>query len=190
MSLGLAYGMVELVEYAADWQAAFADERARLALLLPPDCAIEHVGSTAVPGLVAKPILDLAVATTADLDAIKDALAHAGYIYRGDAGTDGGHLFVRESAPRVRTHHVHVVRPEDPQLEAYRLLRDYLRTTPRARDTYAGEKRALASAFAGDRKAYTAAKQRIVERLLAEARAAKDSTAEAGAIGARSDGGS
>jgi GrpB-like predicted nucleotidyltransferase (UPF0157 family) len=169
--LGLSYRIVELVEHSLEWQAAFADERARLAPVLPADCILEHIGSTAVPGLVAKPILDIAIATTADPDAIKAVLAQVEYIYRGDAGAEGGHVFVRESAPRVRTHHVHLVRPDDPQLEGHRLFRDFLRATPAARDRYAAEKLTLASTFAVDRKAYTAAKQRIVERLLAEARA-------------------
>jgi len=86
---------------------------------------IQHVGSTAVPGLDAKPIIDIAVAvtSTAAIGRCRQALGlkDLGYIDRGDSGTEGGYLFVKESAPQVRTHHLHMVTAFTPaaQLQAW-----------------------------------------------------------------------
>src|SRR5262245_28537172 len=173
--LGLRYGTVQLVPYHPEWARAFLEERSQLHEALQAiGCQIEHVGSTAVPGLPAKPILDIAVGLPAltSLDAIITVLARAGYLYRGDAGEQGGHIFVRESAPLIRTHHVHVVELGGPQWKAYLDLRDFLRGSHEARDTYSAEKHALAELHSSDRDAYTEAKDPIVRRLLAEARRA------------------
>jgi GrpB-like predicted nucleotidyltransferase (UPF0157 family) len=171
--LGLRYGTVQVVPYHPEWVQAFREERGRIYDALHGlALQIEHVGSTAVPGLSAKPILDIAVGLSAaiSVDTIVTALAGLGYEYRGDAGDEGGHIFVRESAPLIRTHHVHVVELDGPQWKAYLELRDFLRCSREARDAYIAEKCALADRHAGDRKAYTAAKDAILCHLLAEAR--------------------
>ena len=76
-----------------------------------PVLDIQHVGSTAVPGLDAKPIIDIAVAiaSTAEIARCRQPLGDLGYIDRGDCGTEGGYLFVKESAPLVRTPHLHMI---------------------------------------------------------------------------------
>src|SRR5262245_290135 len=125
--LGLRYGTVRVVPYQPEWAQAFLDERARLADALSQlPCEIEHIGSTAVPGLSAKPILDIAVglALGAAPEPAMSAICGLGYEYRGDAGEDGGHVLVRESEPLVRTHHVHVVDLNGLQWQSYLLLRD------------------------------------------------------------------
>jgi GrpB-like predicted nucleotidyltransferase (UPF0157 family)/GNAT superfamily N-acetyltransferase len=135
-------------------------------------CEIEHIGSTAVPGLLAKPIVDVAVGLTTSLsvDPVIVALKNAGYRYRGDAGNSGGHVFVRESSELIRTHHVHVLLLDDPQWQDYLLFRDFLRQNTVARETYAAQKRALAARYPKDRKSYSRSKEPIVLRLLDEAR--------------------
>jgi len=171
--LGLRYGTVHVVPYRPEWAQAFLEERGRLHdVLQGVACQIEHVGSTAVPGLAAKPILDIAVGIPhpIPLDAIIAALARIGYEYRCDAGDEGGHVFVRESAPLIRTHHIHVVELGGPQWQAYLELRDFLRWSDEARDSYIAEKLALADRHGEDRKAYTEAKDTILRHLLAEAR--------------------
>ena len=170
--LGLDKEAVELVAYRPEWKRAFLDERERLRKVLHANISIEHVGSTAVPGLPAKPILDIAVGLTSDttLEGIIAAVERLEYIYRGDAGDDGGHVFVRESEPLVRTHHVHVVHLDGPQWRAYLVLRDFLRKSPEARASYAAEKAALALRHPHDRAAYTVGKSEMVSKLLAEAR--------------------
>jgi GrpB-like predicted nucleotidyltransferase (UPF0157 family) len=171
--LGLEYGTVALAPHDPGWTAAFRRERERLAAVLAaPDCRIEHIGSTAVPGLDAKPILDIAVGVdrSVAVEPLIVAIEGLDYRYRGDAGADGGHVFVRESVPRVRTHHLHLVRLDDPQWSAYLSFRDLLRRDAAARADYAAAKRELAARFPANRTAYTEAKDEIVGRLLAEAR--------------------
>ncbi len=171
--LGLRYGTVQLVPYRLEWARAFADERARLSEALSKlPCQIEHVGSTAVPGLHAKPILDIAVGLppgSAPKEAVS-AIRALSYEYRGDAGAEGGHILVRGPEPFLRTHHVHVVDLGGSQWESYIVLRDFLRQDQRARGAYSAQKAALAQRYPNDRRAYSAAKDDIVQRLLSEAR--------------------
>ena len=170
--LGLRYGTVALTT-DDNWVYEFDRERCRLAdALSTVPCEIEHVGSTAVSGLVAQPILDIAVAIDPSYPRRRafPMLEALGYIHRGDAGAHGGQIFVRESSALVRTHHLHLVARDDPQWDNYLAIRDYLRANEAARDRYAAVKRELASRFGLDRKAYTAAKAEVVEALLDAAR--------------------
>jgi GrpB-like predicted nucleotidyltransferase (UPF0157 family) len=178
-TLGLTYGQVRLVPSDPGWPGAFqrlADElSARLGELA---VAIEHVGSTAVPGLTAKPILDITVglAPAADPDWAITALQALGYQFRGDKGGDGGLLLVLEDRAAHRIAHLHLVRHGDMLWRRYLALRDRLRADPVARAAYAQLKRGLAVQFAGDRRAYTVAKAAFIVRLLGEAERTATST--------------
>jgi len=170
--LGLRHGTVELVAYRPEWAEAFREERIRLGRALSRlRCRVEHVGSTAVPGLLAKPILDIAVGIAAGqaVEGVIAALRGLSYEYRGDAGAEGGHVLVRGPEPLVRTHHVHVVDLGGAQWTSYLRFRDLLRRDPDARERYSTAKAALARRSPADREAYTASKDAIVHRLLAEA---------------------
>jgi GrpB-like predicted nucleotidyltransferase (UPF0157 family) len=167
--LGLRYGTVTLVSYTPEWAEAFKVESLRLReALLEFSCEIEHIGSTAVPGMDAKPILDIAVGTSCQtpVERLFAAIQLAGYEYRGDAGAEGGHVFVRETSPHIRTHHLHVVSCDDPQWDQYLRFRDLLRDHAGARELYMAQKRALALRYPTDRKAYTAGKRELVTSLL------------------------
>jgi GrpB-like predicted nucleotidyltransferase (UPF0157 family) len=160
---------VQLVEHQPGWirLAARACEEIRSAgadLLLD----VQHVGSTAVAGLAAKPILDIAAAM-ADSDVIPqlvDRLRGIGYIYRGDAGTSGGHLFVRESAPDVRTIHLHIVTSDDVQWANYIRFREMLLQDSELRERYAQLKAEMEARYPDDRPSYTAAKHDFIQRAL------------------------
>mgnify|MGYP002630259493 CR=1 FL=1 len=165
MSLGLAKSVTRLEPHDPAWARQFEQERERLGRVLL-DAPCEHIGSTAVPGLAAKPILDLAVGCPADFAGLRQGLEGAGYLYMGDGGDEGGHLFVRESAPEVRTHHLHVVRYAGPQWQGYLALRDLLRRSADARARYEGVKRDLARLHPLDRPAYTDGKTGCITELL------------------------
>ncbi len=126
------------------------------------------MGSTAVPGLPAKPILDIAVAVqsrdTIPIVAIR--LAEAGYVDRGDLGSDGGHLLVKESEAEVRIVHLHIVEQADSQWRDYIAFRDALRRDSKLRQWYSSLKRRLAERFPDDRKSYTDAKNRFIQEVL------------------------
>lgn len=95
-----------------------------------------------------------------------EPLTKIGYIYRGDGGDNGGHLFVKESAPDVRTVHLHVVVYGDWQWQNYLRFRDLLRWDGHLRREYAILKQELGVRYADDRKAYTAAKEDFIRRHL------------------------
>jgi GrpB-like predicted nucleotidyltransferase (UPF0157 family) len=164
--LGLRHGAVRLVPWSPEWRRLFALERARLASALGPlALGIEHVGSTAVPGLVAKPSLDIAVGVAAlRADAPwRGPLEALGYDYAARAGVEGSHVF---GLGRERTHLVHVVALGGPIWRDLVLLRDALRGDPALCRDYAALKERLAGQHPEDRAAYTAAKGEFIRRAL------------------------
>jgi GrpB-like predicted nucleotidyltransferase (UPF0157 family) len=163
---------VTLVEYDATWPRQFAEERERLAQILAPWLAgpIEHIGSTAIPGLISKPIIDI-MAGVRDLPSSIDARAtlqslHYVYFpYRADVM----HWFCKPS-PARRTHHLHLVPVSSSLWDDRLVFRDYLRSSQAALAEYAALKTALAAKYHFDREAYTDAKSRFVRSLLSRAR--------------------
>ena len=169
--IGLQRHIVKIVAHHPDWSALAASacrDIQRVAGDLIADA--QHVGSTSVPDLPAKPILDIAAAVRT-LDVMPELLQRLpaiGYLYRGDGGSEGGHLFVKESAPDVRTIHLHVVAQDDVQWRNYLLFRDLLRQNPDLRQQYAALKQELGEKFSHDRKSYTAAKHDFIREVLAQ----------------------
>jgi GrpB-like predicted nucleotidyltransferase (UPF0157 family) len=130
---------------------------------------VEHVGSTAVPGLAAKPVLDLDVVVPApgDVPAAIELLRGLGYVYQGDKGIAGREAFLW---PRgARPHHVYVVVAGSEPHVLHIRFRDHLRRHPEAAEEYAALKRALAARYADDPAGYTEGKSEFVERILAAA---------------------
>ena len=167
--IGLKRHTVRLVDHQVGWSRLYelaAAEIRRLAGDLV--VAVEHVGSTAVSGLPAKPILDIAVAVPAPetIPLLAERLGAAGYLDRGHAGRDGGHLLVKELAPDVRSVHAHVVEVGDPQWRDYLRFRDTLRGNDDVRRAYAQVKVALAEVHADDRRAYTKGKEAFIRSVL------------------------
>ncbi len=124
--------------------------------------AIEHVGSTAVPGLASKPVLDIDVllVSLAVLPAAVERLAGLGYVYRGDLGVPGREAF---RAPRGTVpHHLYVCPPHSAEFRRHVALRNYLRNHPKEAREYGDLKKALALRFPNDRDAYLAGKSEFV----------------------------
>ncbi len=162
---------VVLAEYDPAWPPQFERERRLLSEVLAIWLTgpIEHIGSTAVPGLVAKPILDLmaGVESLEQSQPAIEAVAHLSYVYF-PYRTEVMHWFCKPS-PAIRTHHLHLV-PVNSQLWMERLaFRDFLRQHPRVAAEYSELKRVLAARHRYDREAYTEAKEPFVRRVLAEA---------------------
>jgi GrpB-like predicted nucleotidyltransferase (UPF0157 family) len=132
---------------------------------------VVHIGSTAVPELDAKPILDIAVAVSDDaqIDDVIECMAENGeYAYEGDKRDDGGILFVRGQGT-FRTVHVHVVGASSRAWTQYLRFQELLMADPEARGSYQAEKRKLAHQFPDDRLSYTNAKSPIIQELLEKA---------------------
>lgn len=170
--LGLTREQVEVADSDSRWQLVFDALAAELRTALADlDIVVEHVGSTSVPGLAAKPIIDIAVGVRGEIaiDRIIQILEPLGYIYRRDEGARGGQLFVvdQEDQPGHRIAYIHMVTTDDPQWARYLGFRDLLRGNPDARIEYEQLKRRLAAEFPDDRIGYTSAKQSFIENLLA-----------------------
>jgi GrpB-like predicted nucleotidyltransferase (UPF0157 family)/quercetin dioxygenase-like cupin family protein len=134
---------------------------------------IDHVGSTAVPDLAAKPIIDMdiVVATDDDVQPVIERLASIGYRWRGDLGVEGRQAFRPVEGDDLPRHHLYLVVDGGKAHLDHVLLRDLLRENPDARRRYAALKRANVAAAAGDMDIYVAAKASLVAELLTRARA-------------------
>lgn len=171
----LAPKPVVIVEYEPNWPSIFEDLRKQLLPALEGIAvAIEHVGSTAVPGLVAKPIIDIdvVVASTADIPEAIERLKTLGYEHRGDLGIPGREAF--SLPPGLPTHYLYVVVLDSKAYWDHVLLRDWLRSHSDDARRYAELKRANASRFQSDRDGYTWAKADFVEGILERAREDRD----------------
>jgi GrpB-like predicted nucleotidyltransferase (UPF0157 family) len=164
-----------IVPYDAAWPERFAVEAVALRAMLPPGLVtrIEHFGSTAVPRLDAKPIIDILVGVRSLAEAKSDSigpLEAAGYSY-WRANPDPNRLFLVKGLPPngPRTHHLHLVEAES-EMWGRLLFRDYLREHNDEAARYAVLKRDLAARFSGDREAYTHGKTDYVTAVLAQAR--------------------
>jgi len=166
---------IEIVAADPAWPSLFQAEAARLRSILPGTLIldIQHYGSTAIPALDAKPIIDILLATP-DLQAARGTLPSIleknEYAFWSDNPKTDRLFFVRglpPSAPR-RTHHLHVTEP-DGELWGQLAFRDRLRAHPEEAHAYAALKRTLAMQHRTDREAYTQAKGHFIRAVMAKA---------------------
>jgi GrpB-like predicted nucleotidyltransferase (UPF0157 family) len=168
---------VEIVDYDARWPGMFSEEAGILRALLDPVLlvGVEHFGSTAIPGLAAKPIIDILVAVRSLPEArakVIEPLERIGYVFWAENPKTDRMFLVRGMPPygERRTHHIHICEPTaEPWLEGLP-FRDHLRTHPEEAQRYGRLKRELAIRHRMDREAYTDAKASYVEEILAKAR--------------------
>lgn len=166
--LGLARGTVELVSHDPSWQDAYEREVERLRPRLEPHVVgFEHVGSTAVPGLAAKPIVDVLVlvADLGETDEVARVLTDAGYEERPNDAVPDRRFFAR-GPPSCRTHYLSVTERGSDCHRDQVSFRDALRADPDLAAEYERQKRALAEAHADEREAYTDAKSAFVQSVL------------------------
>jgi GrpB-like predicted nucleotidyltransferase (UPF0157 family) len=166
-SLGLERGTVRLVPYDARWPSLFLAEVEKIRSTTGADLplSIEHVGSTAIPGLAAKPILDLlgGYPQGANVSSYIDALSRAGYQHRGEQGIPGREFF-RRGEPR--SYHFHLAEKDGTFWREHLAFRDGLRAQPELRDAYAALKQQLAQKYPYDREAYIGGKTEFVRSVV------------------------
>jgi|688.fasta_scaffold45684_3 GrpB-like predicted nucleotidyltransferase (UPF0157 family) len=177
----LTHEHIEIVPYDAEWLMRFAKEEARLLRSLPADLVIriDHIGSTAVPGLSAKPIIDVQVEVSSlervrrEVVPIMKDLAYE-FIWRPTIGEHGPFYawFIKRNAKGERTVHVHMVEPDEAS-EDRLLFRDHLRAHPHEAQRYEALKQGLAHAHPDDRAAYTLSKTPFIAEVIREAREAR-----------------
>lgn len=158
---------IAVVPYAVEWPAAFqAAEKELVSLWGEEVIAVHHVGSTAVPGLCAKPILDVLVEVhdIERIDAYDAEMIRRGYQPKGEAGIPQRRFFVKGSDEN-RTHHVHVFATGHARIPRYLAFRDYLRTHPGDAQAYGTLKVELARRFPYDIEGYMAGKDGLIQEL-------------------------
>jgi GrpB-like predicted nucleotidyltransferase (UPF0157 family) len=168
MILGLKRGRTKLVPHQSEWAYEFAREKKRLSDLLGSAALkIEHIGSTAVPDVPAKPIIDIAVAVRAmqDTNDWPKLLSAEGYTYFGDREDRGDEFYAKGSEDK-RTIYLHVVLASGQRWSDYLMFRDSLRANASLRRKYSDLKRQLCVAHAEERTAYTSEKAQWITELL------------------------
>jgi len=167
-------GPILLCPHDPAWPAAFAEAASELASHLSDVLvALHHVGSTAIPGIAAKPVIDVLV-VVADLDALDrhvNVVVALGYEALGEYGIPRRRYFRRNNPLGARTHQVHAFPRGHEQIERMLLFRDYLRATPDAARQYEMLKRDLAARCGTSIERYAESKTEFVEAILTRARA-------------------
>jgi GrpB-like predicted nucleotidyltransferase (UPF0157 family) len=158
---------VRVVPYRVEWPALFSEEAERLRAVFGPELiALHHIGSTSVPGLPAKPIIDMLpeVRDIRAVDGLNEALAGLGYLARGEYGIPGRRYFTK-GGPTHRTHHMHCFEHDDPGFARHLAFRDYLIAHPEEAEAYGRLKLALAQQFPTDIVAYMDGKDAFIKEV-------------------------
>lgn len=158
--------------YQEEWQQQFQQEAQTLHNLFRSLVVdIHHIGSTAVPGLAAKPVIDLlpVVTNLEQIDAFNARMEALGYEPRGENGLPGRRYF--QKGGDNRTHHVHVFEAGNPEIERHLVFRDYLREHPEEAQQYGDLKLQLARLYPTDIASYIEGKHDLVQRLEKQATA-------------------
>ena len=163
---------VEVVPYNNQWPQLFQTEANRLAAILGNEVvALHHVGSTAVPHLAAKPIIDILaeVKSIARIDAVNAVLRQAGYLPQGEFGVAGRRFFIKGDETN-RSHHIHMFQTGHPDIATLLAFRDYLVAHPDEAEAYGRLKETLAQQFPTDIQGYIAGKHSLIETMIQKAK--------------------
>ena len=165
--MGLKVGVVKLEEYNPKWKDMYLEEKENLKDFFGDIAlAIEHIGSTSVEGLSAKPIIDIAIGvkSLSDFDKVKEKFMKEPYSVKEDSTE--GEILVRKGNEDNRTHFMHVMEPGSKRYIESILFRDYLRKNIWALEKYEVLKKDLAVKYADDRKKYTASKNEFINEII------------------------
>lgn len=158
--------VIELHPYDEQWANLFEDEARVLCTLFGEEILeIHHIGSTAVPGLHAKPTIDIlpVVRSIARVDCFTEAMERMGYQAKGENGIPGRRYFCKGG--ERRTHHVHFYEVDDSRVVRHLAFRDYLRTHPNDAESYGKLKQSLAHAFPHDSVSYVEGKAKLAKEI-------------------------
>ncbi len=160
---------VRLVPWSKSWSEKFVTEKERWQRMLGPVCIdVQHIGSTAIKGIVAKPIIDVMVIVSshAEVDRLMSQIVANGYQAKGAHGIPGRRYFQRDECGE-RAFHIHAYEQGHPEITTHLRFRDILRSNPAAARAYARYKIELAERFRTNKAAYTEAKHPFIEQILA-----------------------
>ncbi len=169
--MGLKVGEVKLEKYNSEWVNKFDEEKENLQKLFGNlALTIEHVGSTSVPKLSAKPIIDIAVGVKSlkDFEIVKPLFLEFPYSVKEDSAD--GEILVRKGSEDNRTHFIHVMEIDSERYKETIIFRDYLRTREDALKDYENLKKDLAIKYKDNRKLYTASKNEFIREIIERAK--------------------
>ena len=169
---------ITVVDYDPEWPSKYVRERDRIAEILKDNCiSVYHIGSTSVPGLPAKPIIDIMVVVRSleEVDTVAEKFSGIGYEWLGEFGM-AGRRYLRKGGDE-RSHQIHVFQADDwDNIGRHLAFRDYMRTHEKERDEYAKIKKDLAQAFPYDIDGYCDGKETFVREMEKRALAQYDGT--------------
>ncbi len=163
---------VVVVPYNVNWPVQYEAEALRIQGVLGAEIlSIHHIGSTSIPGMWAKPIIDilLEVRDIAKIDEYEVAMVNLGYQPRGELGIPGRRYFSREEPVDVRTHHIHAYQSGNTGIERHLAFRNYMIAHPNEAQEYANLKRELARRYPLDIDAYIEGKENFVGEMESKA---------------------
>ncbi len=169
--LGLEKGTVRLIPYTDEWGRLFEEEKSRLQAAVGKYVLdIQHVGSTSIPGMGAKPIIDIGIAVKnfEEASICIPPIEQLGYEYKGENGIPRRHFFAKGNPT---THHIHITEIGSRDWNNQITFRDYLTQHPEIAKAYAELKMELAQRYPTDRESYLEGKAPFIERVLQLARA-------------------
>lgn len=150
-------------DYNPEWSNEFERiSNELLTFLADKIISVEHVGSTSVQGLAAKPIIDIDVVIDKNFEEVKQALEYIGYCYEGDLGVSGREAFRYENKPHLMRHHLYVCNKENEELYRHLTFRDYLRQHSEEREKYSAVKKVMALRYPYDINSYIEGKQSVI----------------------------
>lgn len=165
--MGLKVGTVKIEKYNPNWKNMFNEEKEILTKLFG-DVAIkiEHVGSTSVENLSAKPIIDILVAVRSldDFEKVRKCFEKEPYSIKDDSVCD--EILIRKGNEDNRTHFIHVMEINSKRCQDTLIFRDYLRSHVKALEDYENLKKTLAKKYANDRKMYTSSKDEFIKNII------------------------
>jgi len=159
---------VHMVPHDPNWRQKFQQEAERVSAAAGSNVvAVHHVGSTAIPAIYAKPIIDLllVVRDLAALDERQPMMEALGYEARGEYGIPGRRFFRRDNEHGDRTHQIHAFEDGSPQIARHLAFRDYMIAHPEAAEAYSDLKRDLAAKYPEDIEAYMDGKDEFIQEI-------------------------
>lgn len=160
---------VRLVAYDPQWPERFQEEAALIKAALGENClAIHHIGSTSIPGLKAKPIIDIlpVVRDILAVDSCNQDMRNLGYEPQGEYGICFRRFFIKGGSQR--THHVHAFEEDSPEINRHLMFRDWLKNHPEDREAYEKIKEELAVIYSNDSFKYTLGKETLINEILSK----------------------
>ena len=171
MILGLRSGTIELVSHDPQWEEAYQGEKQRIeALIHDKIIGIEHIGSTAIKTICAKPIIDMAISLRKYEDGFEciQPLESIGYLYKGESGIPGRHYF--KTNDEIVKYHLHMLKISSEEWQNHILFRDYLNENPADAKKYEELKLRFMKEYQGSRELYTEKKIPFCKSMIKKAK--------------------